>query len=123
MKAKQTERGIVLTLGDVLFDSGRADMKAGALRTLEQLAAFLKENPERDVVIEGHTDSVGSVEFNQALSERRALTVKDALVERGIAASRVTAVGFGPTKPLVGNDTPAGRQQNRRVEIVLPGTS
>lgn len=123
MKAKQTERGIVLTLGDVLFDSGRADMKSGALRTLEQLAAFLKENPERDVVIEGHTDSVGSVEFNQALSERRALTVKNALLERGITANRVTARGFGPARPLVGNDTPAGRQQNRRVEILLPGAS
>lgn len=123
MKAKQTERGIVLTLGDVLFDSGRADMKSGALRTLEQLAAFLKENPERDVVIEGHTDSVGSVEFNQALSERRALTVKNELLERGIAANRITARGFGPARPLVGNDTPAGRQQNRRVEILLPGAS
>ncbi len=123
MKAKQTERGIVLTLGDVLFDSGRADMKSGALRTLGQLAAFLKENPERDVVIEGHTDSLGSVDFNQALSERRALTVKNALLERGITANRVTARGFGPARPLVGNDTPSGRQQNRRVEIVLPGTS
>ena len=123
MKAKKTERGMVLTLGDVLFDSGRADMKAGALRTLGLLAAFLKENPERDVAIEGHTDSVGSAEFNQALSERRALTVKNALLERGIAANRVTARGFGPTRPLVGNDTPVGRQQNRRVEIVLPGTN
>lgn len=123
MKAKKTERGMVLTLGDVLFDSGRADMKAGALRTLGLLAAFLKENPERDVAIEGHTDSVGSAEYNQALSERRALTVKNALLERGIAANRVTASGFGPTRPLVGNDTPVGRQQNRRVEIVLPGTN
>lgn len=121
MKAKQTERGIVLTLGDVLFDSGRADMKVGALKTMEQLAAFLRENPERSVVIEGHTDSVGSVEFNQALSERRALTVKNALIERNIAANRVTARGFGAAKPLVSNDSATGRQQNRRVEIVLPG--
>jgi len=123
MKAKQTERGIVLTLGDVLFDSGRADMKPGALKTLEQLAAFLQENPERNVVIEGHTDSVGSAEFNQALSERRALTVKNALIERNISSNRITARGFGPSKPLVSNDSAAGRQQNRRVEIVLPGAS
>lgn len=123
MKAKQTERGIVLTLGDVLFDSGRADMKPGALKTLEQLAAFLQENPERNVVIEGHTDSVGSAEFNQALSERRALTVKNSLIERNISSNRITARGFGPSKPLVSNDSAAGRQQNRRVEIVLPGAS
>ena len=120
MKAKKTERGIVLTLGDVLFDTGRSDLKPGALRTLEQLTAFLVENPERSVIIEGHTDSVGSAAFNQRLSEERAQSVQNALIERGIAPARLSAVGFGPTRPVVSNDTAAGRQQNRRVEIILP---
>jgi outer membrane protein OmpA-like peptidoglycan-associated protein len=120
MKAKQTERGIVLTLGDVLFDSGRSDLKPGALRTLEQLTAFLVENPERSAIIEGHTDSVGAAAFNQRLSEQRAGAVQSALIERGIAAARLSAVGFGPEKPVVSNDTAAGRQQNRRVEIIIP---
>ncbi|MDH4173064.1 MAG: OmpA family protein [Betaproteobacteria bacterium] len=120
MKAKKTERGMVLTLGDVLFDTGRSDLKPGALRTLEQLTAFLTENPERSAIIEGHTDSVGAEAFNQRLSEQRAQAVQNALIERGIAPARLSAVGFGPSKPVVGNDTAAGRQQNRRVEIVLP---
>lgn len=120
MKAKKTERGIVLTLGDVLFDIGRSDLKPGALRTLEQLTAFLVENPERNAIIEGHTDSVGAAAFNQRLSEQRAAAVQSALVERGIAAARLSAVGFGPEKPVVSNDTAAGRQQNRRVEIIIP---
>lgn len=120
MKAKKTERGMVLTLGDVLFDTGRSDLKPGALRTLEQLAAFLTEHPERSAIIEGHTDSVGAAAFNQKLSEQRAQAVQNALVERGIAPDRLSAVGFGPSRPVVGNETAAGRQQNRRVEIILP---
>lgn len=120
MKARKTERGIVLTLGDVLFDTGRSDLKPGALRTLEQLTAFLVENPDRTAIIEGHTDSVGAAAFNQRLSEERAQAVQNALIERGIAPARLSAVGFGPTKPVVGNDTAAGRQQNRRVEVILP---
>lgn len=120
MKATKTERGIVLTLGDVLFDIGRSDLKPGALRTLEQLTAFLVENPDRTAIIEGHTDSVGAAAFNQRLSEERAQAVQNALIERGIAPARLSAVGFGPTKPVVGNDTAAGRQQNRRVEVILP---
>lgn len=120
MKAVKTERGMVLTLGDVLFDSGRADIKGGAQRTLQQLARFLKENGRRTVVIEGHTDAVGSSQHNLTLSEQRALEVKKALVALGVAADRITARGFGETRPLVGNDTPAGRQHNRRVEIILP---
>lgn len=120
MKATKTERGIVLTLGDVLFDTGRSDLKPGALRTLEQLTTFLVENPERSALIEGHTDAVGSDAFNQRLSEQRAAAVQNALVERGISQARISAVGFGPSKPVVGNDTAAGRQQNRRVEIIIP---
>lgn len=120
LQAKKTDRGMVLTLSDVLFDTGQSDLKPGAQRTLDQLATFLRENPERTVVIEGHTDSVGSAQFNQTLSERRALSVKHELVHRGINPDRISARGFGAAMPLVSNDTPAGRQQNRRVEIVLP---
>jgi outer membrane protein OmpA-like peptidoglycan-associated protein len=120
MKAKKTERGMVLTLGDVLFDTGRTDLKPGAMSTLEKLATFLTENPERKAMIEGHTDSVGAAAYNQMLSEQRALAVRNALANRGIAAARLSAAGFGPDKPVVGNDTAAGRQQNRRVEIILP---
>jgi len=119
LKAKPTERGMVLTLGDVLFDTGRAVLNPGASRTLEQLAVFMKENPERLVEIEGHTDSVGSDELNQVLSERRAIAVKNALIDRGIAPNRVSARGYGRSMPVASNATAAGRQQNRRVEIVI----
>jgi outer membrane protein OmpA-like peptidoglycan-associated protein len=120
MKAKPTERGMVLTLGDVLFDTGRTDLKPGAIGTLEKLAAFLTENPERKAMIEGHTDSVGAAAYNQLLSEQRALAVKNALANLGIAGERISAVGMGPSKPVASNETAAGRQQNRRVEIILP---
>ena len=119
MKARQTERGMVLTLGDVLFDTGRAQLKPGAMRTLDQLATFLRENPQRTVEIEGYTDSVGSEDMNQALSERRANAVKSALMDRGIAINRIAARGFGEMNPVASNDTAAGRQQNRRVEVVI----
>ncbi|WP_298829828.1 OmpA family protein [uncultured Piscinibacter sp.] len=120
LKAKPTERGMVLTLGDVLFDTGRAQLNPGAAHTLDQLAAFMKEHPERTIAIEGYTDAVGSEQSNQMLSERRAIAVKNSLVDRGIAPSRLSARGFGEAKPLASNDHAAGRQQNRRVEIVFP---
>lgn len=119
LKAKQTERGMVLTLGDVLFDTGRAQLKPGAMRTLDQLATFLRENPERTVEIEGYTDSTGSSDTNQGLSERRANAVKSALMDRGIAINRIAARGLGEMNPVASNDTAAGRQQNRRVEVVI----
>ncbi len=119
MKAKQTDRGMVLTLGDVLFDTGRAELKSGANRTLDQLTTFLSQNQERTVQIEGYTDTTGSEQTNQALSERRANAVKNALVDRGVSNNRITARGMGPSSPVAGNDTASGRQQNRRVEIVL----
>lgn len=119
LKAKQTERGMVLTLGDVLFDTGRAQLKPGAMRTLDQLATFLRENPDRTVEIEGYTDSVGSDSMNQVLSERRANAVKSALMDRGIAINRIAARGLGEMNPVASNDTTAGRQQNRRVEVII----
>jgi outer membrane protein OmpA-like peptidoglycan-associated protein len=120
LRAKKTDRGIVLTLEDVLFDTGSAVLKPGADRMLDRIGAFLREHPERTIQVEGHTDSVGSAEYNQRLSEHRAFAVKNALVSRGVNASRISARGFGEDMPEVSNDTAAGRQQNRRVEIVLP---
>jgi outer membrane protein OmpA-like peptidoglycan-associated protein len=119
MKAKPTERGMVLTLGDVLFDTGRAELNPGATRPLDQLAQFLKENAQRTVAIEGYTDSVGTDTLNQVLSERRAIAVKNGLTDRGVASNRVSARGMGEASPVASNDTAAGRQRNRRVEVVL----
>jgi outer membrane protein OmpA-like peptidoglycan-associated protein len=119
LQAKQTDRGMVLTLGDVLFDTGRAELKSGAFSTMDRLATFLRENPERMVAIEGHTDSVGGDSYNLALSEKRAEAVRNALLSRGIAGTRVTAKGMGESAPVASNDTAAGRQRNRRVEIII----
>ncbi len=121
--AKQTDRGLVMTLSDVLFDTGRATLKPGADRDLDRLASALKHNPNMRVMIEGHTDSVGGDDYNQALSERRAEAVSDALRVRGVPADRCEARGLGKAYPVASNDTPAGRQQNRRVEIVFSDDS
>lgn len=119
LQAKQTERGMVLTLGDVLFDTGQATLKPGAAVTLDRVASFLTEQSEYKVLIEGHTDSRGSGDYNFGLSERRADTVRGALVSRGIAGERVRARGLGEDYPVASNDNAAGQQQNRRVEIVF----
>lgn len=119
LKGKKTDRGVVVTLGDVLFDTGKATLKPGAYATVDRLATVLKEDQQRKVLIEGHTDSVGSDEYNQELSERRAASVQAALFERGVEASQISTVGKGETTPVAGNDSPVGRQQNRRVELVF----
>jgi outer membrane protein OmpA-like peptidoglycan-associated protein len=119
LKAKQTERGIVLTIGDVLFATGKADLSPDADKSVAKLAEFLKKNPNRNVLIEGHTDSVGKDDYNLALSRKRADSVKDKLVEDGIEAGRITAVGYGKTFPVASNDTKAGKAQNRRVDVVI----
>ena len=119
LKAKQTERGIVLTMGDVLFESGKASLSSEAVRNVEKLAGFLQQHPSRNLLIEGHTDSVGSDEFNQGLSEKRAGAVKDQLVASGVNPERITTIGYGKRHPVAGNDTTAGRQQNRRVEVII----
>lgn len=120
LQAQQTERGMVLTLGDVLFDTDKAQLKPGAMRSLDKLADFMKENPEQQILIEGHTDSRGSDQYNLTLSERRAEAVQEALMERGVPETRVSAEGMGEAYPVANNDTRAGRQQNRRVELVFP---
>lgn len=119
MQAQQTERGLVLTLGDVLFDTARSELKEGAEVSMDRLAEFLRENPERRLLVEGHTDARGSEEFNRDLSEQRADAVTDALTDRGIPRDRVRSVGLGEKYPVASNETPAGMQQNRRVEIVV----
>ena len=123
LRAKQTDRGWVLTLkNELLFDTGGSTLKPGGQRALDNLVQFLEKHPDRSIAIEGFTDSTGSKEHNQTLSEKRAWSVKAALVARGIASNRIDARGYGPSFPIAGNDTPAGRQLNRRVEIVIDPT-
>lgn len=119
LEAQQTDRGLVLTLGDVLFDFDEADLKPGASNTIDQLADFLNEYPERELVIEGHTDSVGPEQYNEQLSLRRASAVAMALEQRGIPDGRLETRGLGEARPVANNDTDAGRQQNRRVEVIV----
>ena len=119
LEAQRTERGLVLTLGDVLFAFDKADLKSGGIQAVEKLSMFLQEYPERNVMIEGFTDNVGSETYNQQLSERRASAVKQALVNRGIRTTRIRIRGYGERYPVASNSNEAGRQQNRRVEVVI----
>ena len=119
LNAKKTERGLVVTLGDVLFDTDRSQLKPGGTRNVEKLVGFLNRYPQRKAVVEGHTDNTGSAGHNQTLSGERADAVRSAIVGMGITADRVAAQGFGETVPVAGNDSAGGRQLNRRVEIIL----
>lgn len=121
LKATPTNRGLVLTLGDVLFDTGKAELNSGASRKLDQLAQFLSEHPDRRVQIDGFTDSIGSDAFNQELSRRRADSVKSALLNRGVSSSRIGTEGYGKAYPVANNSDSGGRQLNRRVEVVIGG--
>jgi outer membrane protein OmpA-like peptidoglycan-associated protein len=121
LKAKPTDRGLVLTLGDVLFDTGKAELNPGASRNLDQLVVFLTDHPERRVEIDGYTDNVGTDSFNLSLSERRADTVRNVLVNRGIDSSRIVTRGYGKDFGVASNVDSGGRQLNRRVEIVIGG--
>ena len=118
-EAQETARGVVLTFGDMLFDTGGAVLKPGAQLLLDKLAAYLEQNPSAKAIIEGHTDNVGSDAMNQALSERRAAAVATALQMRGIGIDRLEIMGLGESYPVATNDTSAGREENRRVEVVL----
>ncbi len=119
LKATPTSRGLVLTLGDVLFDTGKSQLNSGSGRKLDQLAQFLTDHPERRVQIDGFTDSVGSASSNQVLSQQRADSVRAALVARGIDSSRIGAQGYGEGFPVADNSDSGGRQLNRRVEVVI----
>lgn len=123
LQARQTDRGMVLTLGsNVLFDTGQDTLKPGADAQLGRLAQFMQSHADLKVRVEGFTDSVGSDSYNDDLSQRRADAVAKAIESRGIDASRIVAVGRGKSLPVASNDTPAGRQQNRRVDIVFSDT-
>jgi len=119
LKAEATERGLVLTLGDVLFAFDSADFRAGAAGTLDRLVGFLNQYPDRNVQIEGHTDNIGSADYNYRLSQRRAESVRSYLVNQGIGPARISASGLGQDRPVVANDSESGRQQNRRVELII----
>jgi len=120
LKASDTERGLVMTLQEgVLFEYNKAELKSGAMRSLEPLITFLREHPDRTLLIEGHTDSTGSDSYNLDLSQQRAEAVRGFLASNGINADRVSARGYGESYPVTTNTTEAGRQQNRRVEVVI----
>ncbi|MGE8393468.1 DUF4398 and OmpA-like domain-containing protein [Pseudomonas sp. BIGb0427] len=119
MKAKQTPRGDVVTFGDVLFDTGKADLKPGTQRDVQRLADFLINNPERKVRIEGFTDNVGGDAFNQRLSERRAQSVAFALERLGVDMSRMVTQGYGKEYPVADQTSAQSRQLNRRVEVII----
>jgi outer membrane protein OmpA-like peptidoglycan-associated protein len=119
MKATPTPRGLVLTLGDVMFDTGRSELKSGGMRKIDQLAQFLNDHPERRVQIDGFTDSVGSDGYNEELSQRRADAVKAALVSRNVDPARIGTEGYGKAYPVANNNDSGGRQLNRRVEVVI----
>jgi len=119
LQAEQSDRGAVVTLDGVLFESGSAILKPGANRKLERVAGLLLEDQESKVLIEGFTDATGPEVENRELSERRAKAVRRDLMRRGVQSDRVQARGLGEAFPVASNDTPAGRQQNRRVELVI----
>jgi len=119
LQARPTDRGLVLTLGDTLFATGKSEIKSGATANLDRLTTFLNEYPKRTATIEGYTDSMGSDEMNQSLSERRADAVKRYLIDQGVGSARLTSTGRGESSPVADNESAAGRQQNRRVEVVI----
>jgi outer membrane protein OmpA-like peptidoglycan-associated protein len=119
LKAKPTDRGLVLTLGDVLFETGSSTLSSGAGRNLDRLVQFLTDHPERMVQIDGFTDSIGTDSFNQELSQHRADAVRNQLVSRGISSTRIATQGYGKSYPVASNTESGGRQLNRRVEVVI----
>ncbi len=123
LQAKVTDRGLVLTLGDVLFTTGTATLNMGAGAQLTKLSGFLNKHPDRTAQIDGYTDSVGSDEYNQGLSQRRADSVKSYLVNQGIATERLVATGKGKSSPVGDNASVTGRQQNRRVEVIIANST
>jgi outer membrane protein OmpA-like peptidoglycan-associated protein len=123
LDARQSSRGAVVTLGDLLFDFNQSRINPAALGHLAKLAEFLNNNPERHATIEGHTDNVGAAEFNMRLSQRRADAVQGYLLSQGVALQRMESVGKGAGMPVTNNQDAAARQQNRRVEVIISNTS
>ena len=121
LETRESARGLVVNLSDVLFDTGKADLKPGAREKLSRLSGVLLSHPGLHIEVEGHTDNVGADSYNQQLSETRASSVRDYLVREGIASNTVGTSGFGESKPVASNGTAAGKQQNRRVELIVSG--
>jgi outer membrane protein OmpA-like peptidoglycan-associated protein len=121
LQTRDTARGLIVNMSDVLFDTGKYTLRPGAREKLAKVAGIILGHPGLKLEVEGHTDSVGSDEYNMKLSENRANSVRDYLVAQGINPDNVTARGFGKTMPVADNSTAAGRQQNRRVELVVSG--
>jgi outer membrane protein OmpA-like peptidoglycan-associated protein len=118
-ETQQSARGMIVSLPDILFDTNEATLKNEAKIVIAKLAGILLILPDLNLRVEGHTDSTGSAEYNQELSERRAMSVRDFLAQQGVAANRMVAVGYGLTRPVADNSTREGRAKNRRVEIVI----
>lgn len=124
VKVTQTARGAQLTSDErLLFDSGKAEIKQDGMVYIDRVANILKNKTKANVLVEGHTDNVGGATLNQQLSVRRANAVKEALVKQGVAAARIQAQGLGLSKPVADNNTPEGRQANRRTDIIVLGES
>lgn len=119
LQGVKSERGLVITLGDVLFDTGKAELKGGAVVTISKISNFMKTYPTRKLLVEGFTDSRGSDSYNLDLSERRANAVRNALTAAGVESERIQVRGYGESYPIASNDTPEGRQLNRRVEVII----
>jgi outer membrane protein OmpA-like peptidoglycan-associated protein len=121
LETRETARGLIVNISDVLFDVDKATLKPGAREKLARVAGILQAQPGINVSVEGHADSTGATSYNQRLSERRASSVRDYIVSQGIQPGTVATAGYGETRPVATNDTAAGRQQNRRVELVVSG--
>jgi len=121
LSTRDTPRGLVINMSDVLFEFGKYNLRSEARERLAKISGIVLNYPELHFVAEGHTDNVGSDAFNQQLSEKRAAAVRDYLVQQGIVANTVTAVGLGKTQPVGPNTSALGRQQNRRVELIVSG--
>jgi outer membrane protein OmpA-like peptidoglycan-associated protein len=121
LDTRDSARGLIVNISDVLFDTGKYSLKPAAREKLAKVSGIVLAHPGLKLQVEGHTDSVGGEEFNQQLSEKRAAAVRDFLIQQGISINSVSARGFGKTTPVASNDTAAGRQQNRRVEMIVAG--
>jgi len=121
LETRDTARGLVVNMSDVLFDSGKFTLRPLAREKLAKISGIVLGYPSLKLAVEGNTDSVGTEEFNQTLSEQRAEGVRSYLTQQGVPEGSTTATGFGKTRPIASNDTSEGRQQNRRVELVVSG--
>jgi outer membrane protein OmpA-like peptidoglycan-associated protein len=121
LQTRDTPKGLIVTMADVLFESGSAKLRPATREKLAKVSGIIAAYPGLNLTIEGHTDSVGGDEYNQQLSEKRAATVRDYLIQQGVSLNSVAALGFGKREPVASNQTSMGRQLNRRVELIVSG--